>query len=74
MRRFREGLVGRPESLGQDPDAPGSPGTTLSVYCRQRFIVECLAAGVVAVDCPYTWSDIEGVEREARWARRLDRA
>ena len=41
------------------------------VYCRQRFIVECVAAGVVAVDCPYTWSDIEGAERDTRWARRL---
>ena len=38
--------------------------------CRQRFLVECVAAGVVAVDCPYTWSDIEGVESEARRARR----
>lgn len=40
-------------------------------YCRQRFIVECRAANVVAVDCPYTFSDAEGVEREARYARRL---
>jgi citrate lyase subunit beta/citryl-CoA lyase len=35
------------------------------------FLVECVAAGVVAVDCPYTWSDLEGVERDTRWARRL---
>jgi citrate lyase subunit beta/citryl-CoA lyase len=30
-----------------------------------------VAAGVVAVDCPYTWSDVEGVKRDTRWARRL---
>jgi citrate lyase subunit beta/citryl-CoA lyase len=47
-----------------------SDGAELS-YCRQRFLVECVAAGVVAVDCPYTWSDAEGVERDTRWARRL---
>jgi citrate lyase subunit beta/citryl-CoA lyase len=25
----------------------------------------------VAVDCPYTWSDLAGLERDTRWARRL---
>ena len=40
-------------------------------YSRQRFLVECTAAGVVAVDCPYTFSDADGVARETRWARRM---
>lgn len=40
-------------------------------YSRQRFLVECTAAGVVAVDCPYTFSDAQGVARETRWARRM---
>lgn len=40
-------------------------------YCRQRFLVECVAAGIVAVDCPYTFSDIDGLSRDTRWARRL---
>ena len=40
-------------------------------YCRQRFLVECVAAGVVAVDCPYTFSDIDGLTHDTRWARRL---
>jgi citrate lyase subunit beta/citryl-CoA lyase len=48
----------------------GRDGLELA-YCRQRFIVECRAANVVAVDCPYTFSDAEGVERETRYARRL---
>jgi citrate lyase subunit beta / citryl-CoA lyase len=59
------------EDLAADLGAErGQDGVELA-YCRQRFLVECVAAGVVAVDCPYTWSDIEGVMRDARWARRL---
>jgi len=59
------------EDLAADLGAErGQDGIELA-YCRQRFIVECVAAGVVAVDCPYTWSDVEGAERDARWARRL---
>jgi citrate lyase subunit beta / citryl-CoA lyase len=59
------------EDLAADLGAErGQDGIELG-YCRQRFLVECVAAGVVAVDCPYTWSDIEGVTRDARWARRL---
>jgi citrate lyase subunit beta/citryl-CoA lyase len=58
------------EDLAADLGAErGQDGIELA-YCRQRFLVECVAADVVAVDCPYTWSDIEGVESEARWARR----
>ena len=48
----------------------GQDGVELA-YCRQRFLVECVAADVVAVDCPYTFSDIEGLARDTRWARRL---
>ncbi len=48
----------------------GQDGIELA-YCRQRFLVECVAAGVVAVDCPYTFSDLDGLSRDTRWARRL---
>jgi citrate lyase subunit beta/citryl-CoA lyase len=59
------------EDLAADLGAErGRDGLELA-YCRQRFIVECRAANVVAVDCPYTFSDAEGVERETRWAQRL---
>jgi citrate lyase subunit beta/citryl-CoA lyase len=59
------------EDLAADLGAErGRDGVELA-YCRQRFIVECRAANVVAVDCPYTFSDAEGVERETRYARRL---
>jgi citrate lyase subunit beta/citryl-CoA lyase len=59
------------EDLAADLGAERERDSMELTYCRQRFIVECVAAGVVAVDCPYTWSDREGVECDARWARRL---
>ena len=59
------------EDLAADLGAERGPDGVELAYCRQRFIVECVAAGVVAVDCPYTFSDIEGVARDTRWARRL---
>ena len=48
----------------------GRDGIELA-YARERFLVECRAAGVAPVDCPYTWTDIEGVLNETRHARRL---
>ena len=59
------------EDLAADLGAERGPDGLELAYCRQRFLVECVAAGVVAVDCPYTWSDAEGVRRDTRWARRL---
>jgi len=59
------------EDLAADLGAErGRDGIELA-YARQRFLVDCVAAGVVAVDAPYTWRDAEGVERDTRWARRL---
>lgn len=40
-------------------------------YVRARFLVECRAAGVEAIDCPYTFSDACGAAADARYARRL---
>ena len=40
-------------------------------YVRARFLVECRAAGVEAIDCPYTFSDVNGAVRDARYAKRL---
>ena len=59
------------EDLAADLGAERGPDGLELAYCRQRFIVECRAADVVAVDCPYTFSDAEGVARETRSARRL---
>ena len=65
------GLLLASEDLAADLGAERGPDGIELAYCRQRFIVECRAANVVAVDCPYTFSDAEGVAREARSARRL---
>ena len=40
-------------------------------YARARFLVECRAAGVEAIDCPYTFSDAKGAAADARAARML---
>jgi citrate lyase subunit beta/citryl-CoA lyase len=40
-------------------------------YARARFLVECRAAGVEAIDCPYTFSDAGGAAKEARHAKAL---
>ena len=59
------------EDLAADLGAErGEDGIEL-VYARQRFLVECVAAGVTAVDCPFTWRDTADVERDTIWARRL---
>ena len=58
------------EDMAADLGAEREPDAEELAYARQRFLVECAAAGVVAIDCPYTFSDLDGVERDARWARR----
>jgi citrate lyase subunit beta/citryl-CoA lyase len=40
-------------------------------YARARFLVECRAAGVEAIDCPYTFSDTRGAAKDARYAKAL---
>ena len=40
-------------------------------YVRARFLVECRAAGVEAIDCPYTFSDVKGAVADARYAKQL---
>jgi citrate lyase subunit beta/citryl-CoA lyase len=40
-------------------------------YSRARFLVECRAAGVEAIDCPYTFADVKGAVADARYARAL---
>ena len=40
-------------------------------YVRQRFLLECRAAGVEAIDCPYTFSDVKGAVADAKVARNM---
>lgn len=59
------------EDMAADLGAERSRDGTELLYVRQRFLVECVAAGVVAVDAPFTFSDDAGCEAETRFARRL---
>jgi citrate lyase subunit beta/citryl-CoA lyase len=63
-------LVASEDMAGNLGAERGRDGIEL-IYVRQRFLVECVAAGVVAVDAPYTFSDDAGCEAEARFVRRL---
>jgi citrate lyase subunit beta/citryl-CoA lyase len=59
------------EDMAADLGAERAPDGLELAYVRQRFLVECVAAGVVAIDAPYTFEDAAGVEAETRQARRL---
>ncbi len=64
-------VAGSTEDMVADLNAVrGRDGQELA-YVRQRMLVECVAAKVPAIDCPYTFADAEGCEADARWARRL---
>lgn len=64
-------VVGSTEDLAADLGAPRSRDGVELAYARQRLHLECTAAGVVPVDCPYTFADPEGCEADARYARAL---
>lgn len=51
--------------------APRDPAGTAIRYARERFLLECRAAGVEPVDCPYTWADREGLVAETEYAKAL---
>ncbi|MBI3451596.1 MAG: CoA ester lyase [Rhodospirillales bacterium] len=59
------------EDMAADLGAERSREGVELAYVRARFLVECVAAGTVAIDAPYTFSDMAGVEAETRHARRL---
>jgi citrate lyase subunit beta/citryl-CoA lyase len=59
------------EDMVADLGTARSRGGEELAYVRARFLVECRAAGVEAIDCPYTFSDIKGALADARYAKRL---
>lgn len=59
------------EDMAADLGAERGPDASELDYVRRRFLVECRAAEVVAIDCPYTFGDAAGLEADARFARRL---
>lgn len=59
------------EDMAADLGAERGPDALELAYVRQRFLVECVAAGVVAIDAPFTFSDAEGARLDTLYARRL---
>lgn len=59
------------EDMVADLGTNRSRGGEELAYVRARFLVECRAAGVEAIDCPYTFSDVAGAARDAKYAKRL---
>ncbi len=59
------------EDMVADLGAERSRGGEELAYVRARFLVECRAAGVEAIDCPYTFGDAKGAIAEAKRAKRM---
>ena len=59
------------EDMAADLGAERSPEGHELDHVRARFHVECTAAGVLSIDCPYTFSDDAGCEADTLAARRL---
>jgi citrate lyase subunit beta / citryl-CoA lyase len=59
------------EDMVADLGTARSRGGEELAYVRARFLLECRAAGVEAIDCPYTFSDAKGAAADARTARKL---
>ena len=59
------------EDMVADLGTERSSGGEELAYVRARFLVECRAAGVEAIDCPYTFSDAKGAAADARTAKRF---
>jgi citrate lyase subunit beta/citryl-CoA lyase len=59
------------EDMVADLGTNRSRGGEELAYVRSRFLVECRAAGVEAIDCPYTFSDVKGAVADTMWAKRL---
>ncbi len=68
--RIRAALLGA-EDLAADLCAERQPDAVELDHARRRFVLECRAAAIEPIDAPYTFSDVEGAVREARYARRL---
>jgi citrate lyase subunit beta / citryl-CoA lyase len=65
------GVLGSTEDMAADLGAPRSRAGIELCYVRQRLHLECTAAEVLSIDCPYTFADVEGCEADTRYARQL---
>ena len=68
--RIRAALLGA-EDLAADLGAERHPEAIELDHARRRFLLECRASAIEPIDAPYTFTDVDGAVREARYARRL---
>jgi len=68
--RIRAILVGTEDMVADIGAERTRAGSELS-YIRQRFLVECTAMGITPIDCPYSYSDNEGAQRDMRQSRSM---
>jgi citrate lyase subunit beta/citryl-CoA lyase len=68
--RVRAMLVASEDMVASLGTSRTREGTELA-HVRARFLVECRAAGVEAIDAPYTFSDVKGARADARNSKRL---
>jgi citrate lyase subunit beta/citryl-CoA lyase len=64
-------VLGSTEDMAADLGAARTPAALELAYARQRLHVECVAAAVLSVDCPYTFADVAGCEADAHAARAI---
>ena len=65
------GLLVASEDMVADLGTNRSRSGAELAYVRARFLVECRAAGVEAIDCPYTFSDVKGAVADTKRAKQL---
>ncbi|HYM02730.1 MAG TPA: aldolase/citrate lyase family protein, partial [Stellaceae bacterium] len=65
------GVAGSTEDMAADLGAIRGKDALELAYVRQRLHIECVAARVLSIDCPYTFADLAGCAADARYARRL---
>lgn len=68
--RIRCAILGS-EDLAADLCAERGHDADELEYARRRFVLECRASRIEPVDAPYTYNDVDGARREARFSRRL---
>ncbi|MFH6781068.1 MULTISPECIES: HpcH/HpaI aldolase/citrate lyase family protein [Methylobacterium] len=56
------------EDMAADLGVGRTAGSEELAYARARFLFECVAAGVLAIDCPYTFSRREDIDRDLDFA------
>ena len=68
--RVKSALLGT-EDLAADLMAERSVDAEELAYARGRFLLECRALGIEPIDAPFTFTEAQACEREARRSRKL---